>query len=201
MFLLGHLGIGSKLVQPAMGGKGPAGLPRRWMLLGTLLPDLMDKPLYWGLVMATQHQSALLEWIRGTRAFGHTALFLILLTLCARLRHSKVLAALALGVASHLLLDHVSDHFVWNKGMPISHSELFWPFFGWAFPESPYKNLGEHAWHVFQPFLFGAEIVGGLLLGWDYWIFRHRGEILKENRTGPLAKLRERLRRRRVPAR
>ena len=200
MFVLGHLGIGSKLVQPVMGGKGPAGLPRRWMLLGTLLPDLMDKPLYWGLVIFTHRQAPMLEWIRGTRAFGHTALFLLLLTLFAMLRRSKAAAALAIGVASHLLLDHISDHFVWNTGMAIRYSELVWPAFGWEFPSSPYKNLGAHAWHIFQPFLFGAELVGGSLLAWDYWIAKHRGEILKEGRLGPFKKLRTRLRLRPRPS-
>ena len=198
MFVFGHLGIGSKLVQPLMGGKGPAGLPRRWMLLGTLLPDLLDKPLYWGLVILSDHQAKALEWMRGTRLFGHTALFLMLITLYATLRRSKVAAALAVGVASHLLLDHIADHFVWNAPMSIRYSEIVWPAFGWEFPVSPFKNPLEHAANIFQPFLLWAEVVGASLLSWDYWVSKHRSEILKEGRmTGPLKKIRAQFRRRR----
>ena len=199
MFVLGHLGIGSKLVQPLMGGKGPAGLPRRWMLFGTLLPDLMDKPLYWGLVLATDHQAKALDWMRGTRLFGHTAIFLVLITLYATLRRSKLAAALAVGVASHLLLDHIADQFISNGPMSIRYSEIVWPAFGWEFPASPFKSPAEHAAHIFQPFLMWAEIVGAALLSWDYWVSKHRSEILKEGRLfGPLRKIRAKFKRRRL---
>ncbi|MBI5201898.1 MAG: metal-dependent hydrolase, partial [Elusimicrobia bacterium] len=41
MIFFGHLGLGDALAAPVR-----RGLPRRWVLLGTVLPDLLDKPLY-----------------------------------------------------------------------------------------------------------------------------------------------------------
>src|SRR4051812_43545813 len=104
MFVFGHLGIGSKLATP-----WAQGLPRRWLLVGTLLPDLIDKPLYYGLSFATGKSGTDLGLISGTRTFGHTALFLVLLALGSIIRRSRILAALALGTATHLLIDNFGD--------------------------------------------------------------------------------------------
>jgi hypothetical protein len=47
MFFFGHLGVGATLVRP-----WKERLPFRWVLLGAVLPDLIDKPLYYGLSWA-----------------------------------------------------------------------------------------------------------------------------------------------------
>ena len=43
MFIFGHLGIGSKMVYPWR-----KQITRGALLVGTVLPDLIDKPLYYG---------------------------------------------------------------------------------------------------------------------------------------------------------
>ena len=138
MFFFGHMGIGSKLVAP-----WSKGLPRRWVLLGTLLPDLIDKPLYYGMALFTGRHGADLGLVSGTRTFGHTALFLLILSLIAILRSSKPLAALAVGVMTHLLLDNWVEHYFMGK-VGADHLALFFPFLGFHFPVMPYGTFSEH---------------------------------------------------------
>jgi hypothetical protein len=170
MFIFGHLGIGSKIVSP-----WTTGLPRRAVLVGTVLPDLIDKPLYWGAALVTQQRGADIGLISGTRTLGHTAIFLFLIVAIALVRRSKMLAALALGMATHLFLDNLSDHFA---SFPSDHSALMamtWPFMGPNFFAIPPDR------HIFSltPFLIGSELVGIALLGWDQWKLAHAGEIIE----------------------
>lgn len=74
MILFGHAGFGD-----AMAGRLRGDLPRRWVLPGTLLPDLLDKPLRYALVSLTGLDRAQLPFIRGTRSFGHAWLAAALL--------------------------------------------------------------------------------------------------------------------------
>jgi membrane-bound metal-dependent hydrolase YbcI (DUF457 family) len=164
MFLFGHLGIGSKIISPLT-----RGLSRKAVLIGTILPDLIDKPLYYGLSAITKKQGSDLGIISGTRTFGHTALFLLLLTLISIARKSKLFAALALGTASHLLLDSWLTLF----GPKIHHDHfqivLLWPWKGWNFPVIPYHGLGEHLSIISRPDLYWPELIGLAILLWDYW--------------------------------
>lgn len=176
MFVFAHLGIGSLLVRP-----WTQGLRRRWVLLGTLLPDLIDKPLYYGLSWITGKHGAELGLFSGTRTFGHTGLFLILLALASFSRRSLVLAALALGAASHLLLDHLSDTVGLSGGRSAGNIKgLLWPVLGIQFPVMPFKDATEHASVGGRPGLLAVEAFGAFLLLWDWWKKRHKNEILAE---------------------
>ena len=157
MFVLGHLGIGLQVARPFR-----RGLPLKALLLGTLLPDLIDKSLYYGLSAATGRRGFDLGLISGTRTFGHTILFTASLAAVAAARRSKVLAALALGCATHLVLDVVSD--VFTRTTDYSLNVLAWPLLGWRFPGYMYAGLSEHLARVHQPFFLYAEIIGALLL-------------------------------------
>jgi hypothetical protein len=165
MFPLGHLGIGLKTAQPFK-----RGLPLKPLLLGTLLPDLIDKPLYHGLALATGRQGAELGIVAGTRSFGHTLLFTAALWALARARRSKALAALALGASTHLLLDLVTDAFIvpafFKGGAADTSRILAWPLLGWQFPFTT-RGLFDHLGHVFNPFILSAEILGALILLWE----------------------------------
>ncbi len=173
MFVLGHLGIGSKLVRP-----WSVGLRKRWVFLGALLPDLIDKPIYYGLSLAKGLQGAELGLISGTRTFGHTALFLVLLTLIGAMRKSKLLAAVSLGVASHLLLDNLGDHFaVMPDPDQSTLVALLFPFFGARFPVKPLMAEGEILSRLMNPYVLVGEILGGAILAWDFWKSTHRAEI------------------------
>jgi hypothetical protein len=181
MLLLGHMGIGSKLVSP-----WTRQLPKWALLLGTILPDLIDKPLYYGLAWITGRHGAELGLISSTRTLGHTAMFLLAITLLAMVRRSRVLAALALGVATHLFLDNLgdtlTDYFAPYPDGTIRTSALtalLWPMYKPYFANMPFKNMAAHLHVTLNPLTIGAEIAGAAILAWDYWKTRHESEILQ----------------------
>src|SRR5438046_1788161 len=104
MFIFGHLGIGTKLVT-SWGRK----FPLFALLIGTILPDVIDKPLYHGLAYVIGHDEARQTLISGTRTFGHTALFLGIVVAIAYLKNSAALKAVGLGISTHLLIDNIGD--------------------------------------------------------------------------------------------
>jgi hypothetical protein len=157
MLVFGHLGIGLQVARPFR-----RELPLKPLLLGTLLPDLIDKPLYYGLSWATGRHGLDLGLISGTRTFGHTILFTATLAAVAAARRSKVLAAVALGSTTHLILDVVAD--VFTRRTDYSLKVLAWPLLGWQFPGYAYSGLREHLAQYHEPFLLCAEIIGAALL-------------------------------------
>jgi membrane-bound metal-dependent hydrolase YbcI (DUF457 family) len=157
MFVFGHLGIGLKTAQPFR-----RGLPLKPLLIGTILPDLIDKPLYYGLSWATGRHGYELGLISGTRTFGHTILFTATLAVVAAARRSRVFAALALGAATHLILDVVTD--VFTRRADFSLRVLFWPLLGWQFPGYAYSGLREHLSQYHEPFILYAELIGAAIL-------------------------------------
>lgn len=164
MFALGHLGIGKTLAaRPyrrfSLGQK-------RAFLAGALLPDLIDKPLFYIPFLITGRRDTAGGMLSGTHLFGHTGLFLIALMVAARLKRSAPLRALAIGVVTHLALDFV--------GLSLSVGVLLWPLLGWQFPAYPFKNLGHHLATVLNPVTLAGELVGGALLLWDFWRARRR---------------------------
>ncbi len=92
---------------------------RRWMVpviaIGAMLPDLIDKPLGHLFLQGSLDYG---------RIYAHSLLFLGVLAITAAVlwkgRSSLLLAAVALGVGTHLVLDAMWD-------IPIS---LFWPLLG-----------------------------------------------------------------------
>jgi membrane-bound metal-dependent hydrolase YbcI (DUF457 family) len=182
MIFFGHLGIGSKLASP-----WSRDLPVAPLLLGTILPDLIDKSLYYSLCLITGKRGVELGLISGTRTLGHTAIFMLVLAGIAFFKRSKWFAALALGVATHLLLDNVSDTFRIYTDPFGSHERpaliaLLWPFYQWQFAVSPFMGLKDHLGRSMTAFNIGAEIVGVLILAWDWWKNRHESEILQQLR-------------------
>jgi hypothetical protein len=112
MLLFAHLGLtlaATRQVRGAVLG---------YLLLGFMLPDIIDKPLG--------------EMLFGSPAMGltfaHTLLFLLILLAIAYYWQDPHLASLAGGVAAHLILD-----FMWN--LPAT---LLWPILG---PFPPGANL------------------------------------------------------------
>jgi hypothetical protein len=155
MFVFGHLGIGRLVVGP----RGRA-LPFVPLLLGMLLPDLIDKPLYYA------HVSS---FISCTRTFGHTGLFLIVVLLAATVRRSNVLLAIGIGMASHLALDCAMD--LWSNDIRSAWVALAWPFAGWHF--SVYRmTVADHLKRIFVAPVMVTELVGLTILVWEYWRWR-----------------------------
>jgi hypothetical protein len=138
----------------------------RWSFtLGALLPDLIDKPLYYIPSWITGKRGAELGLIAGTHSFGHTGLFLLALAATAALLRRPPARALAIGVATHFALDVV--------GMSMDKTTLFWPLLGWRFTPFLHRGLGEHLWTVLNPVTLTGELIGGTIIVWDVWRRRH----------------------------
>jgi hypothetical protein len=168
MFFFGHLGIGSKMAYPWRDK-----LPRAALLVGTVLPDLIDKPLYYGVAAVVGREAASQSLISGTRTFGHTLLLLIIILLAAYLRHSRLLAALAVGITTHHLIDIIGDELQLRLDLltpgpgPDGFHALLWPFLGWGFPTSTSTMVG-HGSQIINPWVLTGEVVGLCILLWDY---------------------------------
>ena len=193
MFFFGHLGIGSKLASPLTSKKG---LPKAAVLIGTVLPDLIDKPLYYVLSYATGKHGTELGLICGSRTFGHTAILTIFVSIAALIRKSRWIAGLALGMATHLLLDNlrIGEHGLPEASINSLHA-LLWPALGYQFPAYVYKGLTNHLEQVQIPVVFWTEILGLMLLAWDFWKSKHGREILNgfQNQRKKSRKIRSRL--------
>jgi len=132
-----------------------------FLALGSILPDIIDKPL--GLLLFGSPNMG--------RTFAHTLLFLLILgAISLRLRDIR-LASLTWGVFIHLILDSM-----WSS--PVI---LLWPLLG-GFPPAPYLDTLTYL----QILLLGLEEPGILipeLLGLGYilvLVYLKRGLIWAE---------------------
>lgn len=169
MMPFGHLGIGTTLVRPFTAKR-----PLRAVLLGTLLPDLIDKPLYVALKIATGRCGDEIGLVSGTRTFAHTGLFCIILWGVALKRKSAALVALAWGVVSHLFLDQVVDWFGWYGHVPEGPSALTWPFLSRHFYAANCSGDGSIWDRYLLPGVWSTEVIGLAIV--VYWIQASRRE-------------------------
>lgn len=167
-----HLGVTSAAIFLTLG--------RRWIdyrivMLGALLPDLIDKPI--GRILFED------EFQNG-RIFAHTLLFPTVLLLCIQLflrgRTARRWFILPIAAVLHQVLDGM-----WNE--PVT---FFWPLFTSRFPRDPVDNYWlEVLMRPFDhPIVLAQELVGlGLVLyiasAYRLWDRRRRLEFL---RTGYL---------------
>jgi inner membrane protein len=125
----------------------------RVLLVGALLPDIIDKPV---------GEFFFRDTFGNGRIFFHTLVFLILvvslgLYLFRRWRQVWMLT-LAGGALMHLVLD----------AMWTSPATLFWPFLGFIFEKEPAGNWLSGIWYglLTQPGVYVPEIAGFLILLW-----------------------------------
>lgn len=111
----------------------------RLLMLGAVLPDLIDKPL-----------GHLLLPMNNGRIFAHTLLFAVVL-LCAGIAYRKLLP-LSLGVSFH----HLFDNLYLEPGATL------WPFLG------PFQTSDFHltSWITAftDPQVFGWELLGSMII-------------------------------------
>lgn len=155
MFALGHLGLGKKLATRPY--RRFSRVEKRAFFVGALLPDLIDKPLFYVPLWVRGRRGDLLS---GTHLFAHTGLFLLVLAVAALVTRSRPLRAVVIGVATHFLLDFV--------GLSMGPAMLLWPLFGWHFPVYPFRNLGHHLATILNPITLAGELLGGAVLLWDW---------------------------------
>ncbi|MFC1918750.1 metal-dependent hydrolase [Chloroflexota bacterium] len=123
----------------------------RILLIGSLLPDIIDKPL---------GQYFLRNTFSNGRIFSHTLLFLLIISATGFYiykRHRKTwLLVLSFGTFMHLLLDQ----------MWLNPRTLFWPIFGLAFDRA---DLTDWTRNILQslfskPEVYIPELIGLIIL-------------------------------------
>ena len=162
MFVLGHVGIGTRLI-PGLRHRVPA----RWLIAGCLLPDLIDKPLFYGLLWARGHADPV---IAGSRSIGHSGLFLVALLGLALLSRRSAAKALCAGVVTHLFLD-IGGELVSGASADSSiWLAIFFPLLGWRFPKARFGSLFEHLrLSAENVYVILGEVVGGAILIAAWW--------------------------------
>jgi hypothetical protein len=159
VLLFGHIGFGHRLISPW----------RRTMsfltlTVGMLLPDVVDKPLYYAF-----HGRGV---ITSTRTFGHSGVAVLLLWLIAR--RNRRWFPIAAGATTHVLLDALMDVALRdNEGAGSEWIALVWPLRGFGFDTThAYTTLTGHvsALVVSWPVVL-TELVG---LALSLWAFSRR---------------------------
>ena len=123
----------------------------RIIMVGSLLPDIIDKPL---------GHYLLKDFFSNGRIFSHSLLFLILISLIGlvfyKTRRRTWMLALAFGTFIHLILDQM-----WE-----APSTLLWPVYGWAFPREDVSNFIPKILHamVTVPADYISELFGLAIL-------------------------------------
>jgi len=140
MFLLGHLGLGLGLAWLAT-RKRTVDVDWRFLLLGTILPDLIDKPL--GVVLDLE-----------PRLWAHTLVFASVLCALSLAPHLRSLLWLAVGILTHFLFDAI-----WSQPWVI-----LWPAYGWAFPPGGPTLEGYLYTLLHDPVVQAGEIIGAAVL-------------------------------------
>ncbi len=137
----------------------------RLLLAGSLLPDIIDKPL--GHIFFR-------EALSSGRIIGHTLFFLILITLAGFLlyqRNKKTWPlAVSFSVLAHLILDQM-----WK-----APETLLWPFFGFAFEKHDITSWLPDILDALtvKPEVYIPELVGGLVIIWFAWEVLRRRKLL-----------------------
>jgi inner membrane protein len=123
----------------------------RWLVAGSLLPDIIDKPV---------GQYFFRETFNNGRIFTHTLLFLIILSAAGfylwKRHHQVWMLSLAAGTLMHLILDES-----W-----LVPGTLFWPLLGFSFPQRELYNWWGSLFQALfsMPGIFIPEIIGLLVV-------------------------------------
>lgn len=128
----------------------------RILLVGSLLPDIIDKPV---------GQILFRDTFSNGRIFCHTLLFLLVITLAGLYRYKRNrkmwLLTLSFGTLMHLTLDQ----------MWLSSQTLLWPLYGFAFPRVDLSRWLENILIALRtvPSVYVPEIIGALVLSIFLW--------------------------------
>ena len=133
-------------------------LPARPLYFGCLLPDLIDKPLFYGLHGAW-------PFIAGTRTFGHMGLLLLALLLGAAFLQRPWASAVAAGVATHFALDIAGELVTGADPESSIWIAVFFPACGLRFPMAHFTSMLEHlSVSVQSGYVLAGEIIGAIIL-------------------------------------
>jgi len=153
MFVFGHLGFGSVLARPWRDRGG------RWALLaGMLLPDVIDKPLYY---------ARLSEFFSCTRTAGHTGLLVLAVLLAGVLTKRRAIVALSIGMLTHVILDCFMDALLSSPDGSALRAAV-WPLMGTHFARVYLPSVSVHLDRLINVPILVTETVGAILLIWEF---------------------------------
>jgi hypothetical protein len=147
--------------------KRTKGLDLRFVIVGSLLPDIIDKPI---------GQYFFRDTFGDGRLYCHTLLFVLVIALAGFLTSAiyerSYILLLAFGSLVHLILD-----FEW-----LDPRVLFWPLFGITFEKghSPpfWEWLRGLVLEVFKvPWVAIPELVGAIITIWFVWLLWHQRKL------------------------
>lgn len=143
----------------------------RLLLIGSLLPDIVDKPV--GIYLFRNTFS-------NGRIFCHTLLFLLLISIAGvylyRRRAKVWLLVLSFGTLSHLILDQ----------MWLVPRTLLWPVYGVHFEPEDVSGWGSNMLHelLTDPGIYVPELIGALILALFVWMLVRNGKVYAFLRNG-----------------
>ena len=165
-----QLQVEARNADPPVEKPRPA-LDYRLLLVGSMLPDIIDKPLgVW----------LLSESLSNGRIFGHTLLLAVLLLgagLYLYLGRRRVgVLCLTLGTLAHLVLDQ----------MWLNPRTLLWPLYGLSFDRVAVEGWLPRILNslVTEPAVYIPEIIGGVLLALFFWNLIRQGRLNSFLRSG-----------------
>jgi inner membrane protein len=145
----------------------------RLLLVGSMLPDIIDKPL--GLLF-------LRDTLSSGRIYAHTLLFFVLITftgfLFYRFQHKTWMLVLSAGTLTHLILDQI-----W-----ITPKTLFWPFLGLEFDRIEVTSWISNIFEALRtyPQVYIPEFIGFIILVWFGLVLIFRKQMLSFLRHGKI---------------
>jgi inner membrane protein len=140
--------------------KDAQGIDLRFVIVGSLVPDIIDKPIG-NYFLWNEFGSGYL--------FSHTLLFVILLVLIGYVINAiykkNVILLLAFGSFIHLILD-----LIW-----LNQRIFLWPLFGFAFEKGTSPPFREWIWGMFlevlrEPWVAIPELIGVSITVWFVWL-------------------------------
>ena len=145
----------------------------RLLLVGSLLPDIIDKPV--GQLLFRQTFS-------NGRIFSHSLLFLIVVTLAGSYLYRRSgrtwLLAFSFGTFTHLICDQM-----WR-----TPQTLLWPLLGLSFERANVTGWLPRIIHALltDPEVYVPELVGVMILLWFVYVLWRQGVITSFLRYGRL---------------
>ena len=146
-------------------------LDMRVILIGSLVPDIIDKPI--GLLFFR-------ETLSNGRIIGHSLLFLILVTLAGlylyRSRGTTTLLGVSFGVFTHIIFDQM-----WE-----TPRTLFWPIYGVTFGRESTADWIPNIFHglTTDPCVYLPELVGAAILVWFILVLVRKRKVFSFLKRG-----------------
>ena len=164
MLPLAHIGFTAAAVKLTEKGLRLRNVDYRLVIVASLLPDLVDKPLSHLLVGSYTYES---------RAFGHSLAFLGCFCLIMLIHYLWTRKSTLFPVCLGILLHDVFDEMWLQPGV------LYWPLYGWTFPRSA-ENVWQSMIQIWDYRIHALDLydnLGVLILLWFFMRLALNGRL------------------------